>query len=188
MESGSSSPSGSGPPGRIPDEELVRRVQQGGAAGFEELVSRYEGRLLRFLEQRCGNRHDAEDLTQRTFISAFRAIGRFDCRRSFAPWLFVIARRQAISHARRRKEEPLPPEEQWPQTGAAAGSEARSGIWDVARLRLSERYFTVLWMTYAEELPLAEVGPAMGITGLHARVLLFRARRALAGVLGKEKP
>jgi RNA polymerase sigma factor (sigma-70 family) len=184
MASEASNPAGSEPARPVPDEELARRVRQGDSAWFEELVFRYEGRLLRFLEQRCGNRQDAEDLTQRTFICAFQAIGRFDCSRSFAPWLFVIARRQAISHGRRRKDEPLPPEEHWPRNPKA--EEAGSDVWNVARQRLPESYFSVLWMKYAEELPLAEVGRAMGITGLHARVLLHRARRALAETLRKE--
>jgi RNA polymerase sigma-70 factor (ECF subfamily) len=172
-------------PDRVADEELVRQTQSGETGRFEELVFRYEGRLLRFLEQRCGNRHDAEDLTQKTFVCAYRAIGRFDCRRPFAPWLFVIARRLAISHGRRRKDEPLPPEEQWPAR-EADGSGSRDEVWTIARRRLPERHFTVLWLAYAEELPLADVGRAMGITGLHARVLLYRARQALAGVLRKE--
>ncbi len=157
---------------------------------FEALVVRYEGRLLRFLEQRCGNRHDAEDLTQRSLISAYQALDRFDCDRSFGPWLFQIARRQAISHGRRRRFEALPPEEQWPVTQPQA--DRRDGpmadLWTVARHCLPERLFSLLWFRYGEEMTVSEAARAIGVTELHARVLLHRARHLLAETLRKGQP
>lgn len=141
---------------------------------------------MRFLEQRCGNRHDAEDLTQRSLIGAYRALARFDCSRPFGPWLFTIARRQAISHGRRRQLEPLPPEEQWPAPrDPAGGREGLADIWDMARQCLPERLFSVLWFRYGEEMTVSEAARAIGVTGLYARVLLHRARTILAATMRK---
>lgn len=184
----SRSPGRAASPDPVPDGELIRRSRQGEQDCFGELVFRYEGRLLRFLEQRCGNRHDAEDLAQKTFVCVYRALNRFDCARPLGPWLFMIARRQAISHGRRRPFEPLPPEEQWPARPAPEGGpEHEADLWKLARRVLPERLFSVLWLKYAEDMPVADIARAIGVTGLHARVLLHRARRLLAGEARKDR-
>jgi RNA polymerase sigma-70 factor (ECF subfamily) len=90
------------------DEELARQARAGSLESFERLVERYEDLLLRFLLQRTGNRHDAEDLTQAAFVAAWKGLPRYDDERPFRPWLYTIAARQAISHARARRQfEPL---------------------------------------------------------------------------------
>ena len=56
-----------------PDARLMLRVRDGDAAAFEELVRRYQGRLLTVLENLVRNRELAEDLTQDVFLRVFRA-------------------------------------------------------------------------------------------------------------------
>jgi RNA polymerase sigma factor (sigma-70 family) len=172
----------------LTDEELACRSQTGDTTSFEELVVRYEGRLLRYLEQRCGNRHDAEDLAQKSFVAAYRALARFDARRPFRAWLFVIAQRQAFSHGRRRKMEGLPPEEQWPAPLESGSRDHGPDVWALARSRLPGNLFDALWFRYAEDMTVSEVAQAMDVTGLHARVLLHRARKRLADEVRKERP
>src|SRR6185436_17494139 len=83
--------------------EIAARAAAGSIEAFEELAVRFEARIYSFLYRHIGNAHDAQDLTQETFVRAWRGIGRFDPTRDFATWLFVIARRAAGNHFRARR-------------------------------------------------------------------------------------
>jgi RNA polymerase sigma-70 factor, ECF subfamily len=168
---------------------LVREAQSGCPKAFETLVERYGPRIFGFLLQMTGNRHDAEDLTQETFLKAHRSLGRFRQPNAFVGWLFTIARRTALNHFRaRRSTEELPVEV--PVQGAdpatlAAERDDQHDLWRVART-LKRDYFEVLWLRYAEGLSISESARALGRTGLHVRVLLHRARLQLGRRLEME--
>ena len=70
-----------------PDVRLMLQVRAGDAAAFEELVVRYQGRLLTVLEHLVGNREQAEDLAQETFLRVFRARERYQPEAKFCTWL-----------------------------------------------------------------------------------------------------
>lgn len=165
------------------DEELARQSQAGSLTAFEELVYRYEGRVYGFVANFCGSGPDAREVTQDTFVRAFQAIGRFDCRRPFAPWLFTIARRKCLDHRRAAPPaagEPLPelPDDNDPAE-LLAQQEERRDLWELARRRLPETQFQALWLRYVEDLSVAGIAQALRKTRTHIRVLLVRARAAL---------
>src|SRR5438045_3307111 len=85
------------PVGETPSDEagLVRAVVDGDAGAFEPLVRAYHGRVFNFLQRMTRHRQDAEDLTQQTFVKAYRHLGQFDCRRPLINWLLTIARNTA---------------------------------------------------------------------------------------------
>ncbi len=180
--------SGESPPRA--DEELAAQAQAGSLAAFEELVYRYETRLYRFLRARTGNEADARDLTQTTFVAAYRALDRFDRRRSFATWLFTITRRQLIDHWRAARATTFEPAA--PQTDARdpavilAESENHRAIWQLARRALTPDQFTALWLRYEEDQPIQEIARAMRKTGIHVKVLLHRARQKLLSHLDED--
>ena len=98
-------------PTSVSDEELVRVTRAGSLDAFEQLVYRYEHRVHAFVAQMCRNAVDAREVTQDTFVKAFQSLEQFDSRRTFAPWLFTIARRKCIDRLRatpRVSEDPLP--------------------------------------------------------------------------------
>src|SRR5688572_23832939 len=68
--------------------DLARRAAEGSLDAFEELAIQFEPRIYGFLTRHIGNAHDAQDLTQETFVRAWRNIARFDPTRDFATWLF----------------------------------------------------------------------------------------------------
>jgi RNA polymerase sigma-70 factor, ECF subfamily len=168
------------------DEELARQSQAGSLAAFEELVYRYEGRVYGFVANWCGNGADAREVTQDTFVRAFQAIDRFDCRRGFAAWLFTIARRKCIDRHRAAPPAadalmPELPDDNDPAE-LLARQEERRGLWELARCRLPEAQFQALWLRYVEELSVAGIAQVLRKTQTHVKVLLFRAR----AVLGRE--
>jgi RNA polymerase sigma-70 factor (ECF subfamily) len=168
----------------LSDEELARETQAGSLAAFEELVYRYEHRIFAFVNQYCRNEADASELTQDTFVRAFRAIGRFVPRGGFGPWLFTIARRKCIDHYRATvrmvTDEAVPePADHDDPSVLLARREDRQGLWALARKHLREPQFQALWLRYAEGMDVAGVARVLRKTQTHVKVLLFRAREAL---------
>jgi RNA polymerase sigma-70 factor (ECF subfamily) len=170
-------------------EQLAARCRDGSIEPYEKLVEQFETRIFRFLTQYVGNSHDAEDLTQETFVRAWRNIHRFDPKRDFATWLFVIARRAAANHFRARKIHELLPEE-IPAAGAqpsdsAEAQDQSTALWRAAR-KLKPRYYEALWFRYVEDFSVIETARVMGLTVLHVKVILHRARNELARHLKRE--
>jgi RNA polymerase sigma-70 factor, ECF subfamily len=168
----------------ISDEELARETQAGSLGAFEVLVFRYEHRVLAFVSQFCRNTADARDVTQDTFVKAFQSISQFNSRRTFAPWLFTIARRKCID---RHRSAPVEADAVAPNLTddidpsiLAARREDGQDLWRLARQRLSVNQFQALWLHYAEDMEVAQIAQALGKTRVHVKVILFRARQILA--------
>lgn len=85
----------------LEDAELVAQCRRGENAAFEQLVRRYQDRVFNTCWRICGNRSEAEDLTQEAFVKALLAIDRFDGRSGFFTWIFRIATNLAISERRK---------------------------------------------------------------------------------------
>ena len=167
----------------VSSEELARRSAQGSVASFEQIVLRFQSHVFNFLHLSTRQRQDAEDLTQETFCKAWSGLRRYNPALSFAPWLFGIARHAAASHFRSAKQfDELPPEagivEENPADLLAAKDDS-DALWRLART-LKPRHWEVLWFRYGEGFSVCETARAMGTTQIHVKVLLHRARAALA--------
>jgi RNA polymerase sigma factor (sigma-70 family) len=108
---------------------------------------------------------------------------RYNPSLSFAPWLFSIARHAAVSHFRSAESfYELPPDtgvvEDNPASLLASKDDAEA-LWRLART-LKPKHWEVLWFRYAESFSVAETARAMRTSELHVKVLLHRARAALA--------
>jgi len=75
----------------LSDALLVQRAKQGDLAAFEELANRYERKIYTLARRITQNEHDAEDVTQQTFLSALEHLQEFREEASFATWLDRIA-------------------------------------------------------------------------------------------------
>jgi len=85
------------------DAALVEQAQQGDATAFNDLVSRYERKVFRIAQNITGNREDAEDVLQGTFLKAYSHIGGFQGNSKFYTWLVRIAVNEALMKLRKRK-------------------------------------------------------------------------------------
>jgi len=83
------------------DAALVEQSRQGDMRAFGLLVARYQDRVFNTVLRVCGNRSDAEELSQEAFLKALERIGSFRGESGFYTWLFRIAVNLAISHRRR---------------------------------------------------------------------------------------
>lgn len=86
------------------DCEVVQRFLAGDEQAFNELVRRYQARLLRFVNRMIGDWERSEDLVQDIFVRVFRSIEGFDQSRKFSTWVYAIARNVARTELRRRSK------------------------------------------------------------------------------------
>ena len=84
------------------DEELVVLARGGDLDAFNRLVDRYQGHVYSLCLRFLGNREAAEDATQEAFLSAYRAIDRFQGD-SFRSWVLRIAANESKDELRRRR-------------------------------------------------------------------------------------
>ena len=172
----------------VRDEELAALARGGCRDSFEELVRRFQVRLLRFLQRRVQSNADAEDLLQETFIRAYERLDRYDVNRPLGTWLFTIAHRLAISH-HRRHQTALRASEVLMHQGAEtetcepsrqlADEEGRKLLWEKAAAVLSEEQLSAVWLFYVEEMPAPQIAEVMGRSWVSVKTILFRARRKL---------
>ncbi|NOZ42932.1 MAG: RNA polymerase sigma factor [Alphaproteobacteria bacterium] len=72
------------------DEMLALRLKKGHSDAFDELMSRYKGRLYAFICRYIADRDEAYDLLQESFITIYQKIDLYDQERQFSPWAFQI--------------------------------------------------------------------------------------------------
>ncbi|MGE5609543.1 MAG: RNA polymerase sigma factor [Bacillota bacterium] len=82
---------------------LVEQIRQGSPQAWEQLVDRYQGRLLAFARSRAVNRSDAEDLVQETLLQFLKGLPTFREEASLETWLFMILRRRIVDLLRGRR-------------------------------------------------------------------------------------
>ena len=89
------------------DGAVVSAFLGGEERAFEELVARYQARLLNFIYRTTGDRERAEDLVQEVFVRVYRHIHRFDRSKKFSTWIYTIASNLAKNELRNRSRNPL---------------------------------------------------------------------------------
>ena len=91
----------------LDDAGVVTAFLGGEERAFQELVDRYQGRLLNFVYRTIGDREKAEDLVQEVFIRVYRHLHRFDRTKKFSTWIYTIASNLAKNELRNRSRNPL---------------------------------------------------------------------------------
>src|ERR1700722_4400320 len=89
------------------DRLLIQQIRQGDPRAWESLISRYEGRLLAFVQRRLRDRAASEDVLQDTFVGFLNTLPYFDDRRELQTYLFTIASYKLTDHLRRSGRHPL---------------------------------------------------------------------------------
>ena len=121
---------------RDADSLLVERIRGGESDAWSDLIVRYEGRLLAFVESRLGRRGPSEDIVQESFLGFLNSLPNYDGRRPLESYLFSICAYKLTDHLRREGRRPAVPlssaadsSGNWQISGGArqASSIARSG-------------------------------------------------------------
>ena len=176
---------------RDADTDDVRAAQRDRSA-FGALYRRYVDRVYGYCFYLLGDHHDAEDATERTFLSALGAIDRFrDDGATFRAWLFRIAHNELANSLRQRQRRrrrttrledgPEPMADVDPARLVGVADEARRLRSAVARLSDDRRQVVVL--RFVDGLSAREIGVVLGRSEGAVRVLQHRALRDLAAIL-----
>ena len=174
-----------------PGEESDRLLesQQGNAAAFGQIVRCYQRAVHRVAYALTRNAGDADDITQDTFLRAWKAIGRFRVGEPLYPWLARIAMNASFSLMRSRKRRPEVALEPLVETGAqwASGSDPaedaaaseRDERLASAYSALSEEHRAVLALRVVEDLSYDEIARALDVPVGTVMSRLSRARAEL---------
>lgn len=174
----------------VAEARLVAAALAGSQAAFERIVRRYERPVLSLLVRLTGDRALAEELTQDTFVKAFRHLSAFDPSRRFSSWLFRIAhntgidalRRAGASHNRPSAAgaSELPPDLVAPPDADPVERQALGHALQEAFARLRPDQRSAVVLRYEEGLPFEEIARVLGVAEATARSHVHRARRQLA--------
>ena len=185
-----------------PDVRLMLEVRDGNAAAFEELVLRYQGRLLTVLKHLVGSREQAEDLTQEVFLRVYRARETYEPGAKFSTWLYTIVNRLAANALRsrsRRREVTLQTRDSGPMGARPLDKmlQASSGQMPARQLDKAEtreivrmaleslgpRQRMAVLLSKFEGMSYAEITAIMELSPQAVKSLLSRARENLREVL-----
>lgn len=176
----------------VDENALAARAAGGDPDAFGELVARHAPMARRVAYAVLEDQEDADDAAQEGFLSAWQAIGRYDVKRAFRPWLMQIVVNAARDLRRRRRVRTT---ESLDTVAAQSRDDpaGEAGATDLGeRLRealatLPERQRLAVVMFDAEGYPQAEIAALLGIPEGTVKSDVFHGRRALRKVLESVK-
>ena len=173
---------------------LAARARAGDHAAFAELVRATERAVMAICRGVAATEDEAEDIAQEAYLKAWRALGRFDARRPFAPWMYRIASSAAIDSARRRARQPRSVTIDLVPEPASSASGPAEGVWLEQARRCVGQALCVLgadvallyhWR-YVEELSVEEIAARLGRRPNTVAVSLHRLRDAVRRQLTRQ--
>lgn len=171
------------------EKELLAAAKSGDTAAFGKLVERYQRRVYTVIYRFVRNHHQADDLAQEAFIRAFNAIGRFDLRYPFSPWMYRIAINLTLNHLKKRKLKMVDADVDLKSSGdnpvsAMEKAQTRKKVHKaIARLPIKLRQ--VLVLRVYEDWPYARIAEVLEIPVGTVMSRLSRARETLRKELGE---
>ena len=182
------------------DAELIQRVLEGDDNAFATLVGKYQKQVHALAWRKIGDFHIAEEITQDTFLKAYKRLATLKRPQRFVSWLYVIATNRCRSWLRKKqlKTEPLEQLEEIDneQLQQAAYSryvteenertttEAQRDVVKKLLAKLQESERTVLTLHYFGEMSCPEIGAFLGVSANTIKSRLRRAQQRLK----KEEP
>lgn len=190
------------------DDQLAGEAARGSYAAFQELVARFQGRVFAVGWRIAGQRQDAEDVTQQTFLSLIEGIDGFRRESSVATWILRIATNHALKVLRKRRGLPtlsldaaaapesgdsystLPHPDfiaQWSDTPEVLAQQAESrALIEAALDRLDDKYRLVFVLRDIEGLSVRETAETLALSEGTVKVRLLRARLMLREQLTRQ--
>jgi RNA polymerase sigma-70 factor (ECF subfamily) len=186
---------------RDPDVALMVRVRNDVPGAFEELVEKYQHRLVAIMCHVIGNSDEAEDLAQEVFLRVYRARKKYRVRSKFSTWLFTIANNLALNSLRARQRKPVVPlnvresgplgprpQEQLVQDDGSGPMRRIERMEMSERIQaamssLNERQRMAVHLNKFEDMNYAQIAEVMGLTTKAVKSLLSRARANLRAAL-----
>lgn len=173
------------------EAQTISAAKEGDKAAFAQIVAEFQTPVFNLAYRMLGNRNDAEDAAQETFLRAYAQLKTYDPNQSFGTWLLSVAAHYCIDRLRRRKFQWLSFDDpRWdesapslisdlPSPEASAVAREREEEIQKGLLKLSPQYRMVLVLKYWYEMSLEEISQITGDNVGTVKVKLFRARQML---------
>lgn len=182
-------------PGQCADGELAALSLAGRRDAFAEIMRRHEEPIYRMVMAYVGGREDALDLVQECFVSAFRALNRYDQARPLRAWLSRIAINKCRDWARRRAvrrmlfpvsldQSGIDVVDSSPSTEVEAAGRQELELVRSAIAALPRNLKEPLVLHTIEGLTQAETAAVLNISEKAVETRIYRARRRLDGIRG----
>lgn len=180
------------------DEQLwIERARRGDLSAYDDLVRTHQEAAFRAAYLITRDAADAQDAAQEAFIRAFDALGRFDARRPFRPWLMRIVTNVALNRIKAAKRRQAMSERYGEQAVAAQGRptieakaiqrEGSRRVWDaIGRLKADDQ--KLLYLRYFLDLSEAELAQTFDVAAGTIKSRLHRALAKLRDVIRAHDP
>jgi RNA polymerase sigma-70 factor, ECF subfamily len=165
-------------------ERVTSEGSSGSEWSFDRIYNEYKTPIFNFIYHMVGSRELAEDLTQDTFLKAYKAISRMDGNLKLSAWLYSIAKHTAYDTLRRRKIiawQPLPELDHEPADVDYADPQETIGTNDLLEQtleRMPAQYRLALLLYTQHGLSYAEIAQILDIAESGVKMFLSRARRS----------
>ena len=174
------------------DVQLIRSILSGNDAAFSTLVEKYQKSVHALVWRKIGDFHYAEEITQDTFLQAYKKLATLKNPNQFAGWLYVIANRLCLNWMRKKKIATQSLESTHvgevekssytryvSEQRETAASERRGETVKRLLARLPESERTVVTLYYLGEMTSKEIGKFLGVSVKTVHSRLHRARKRL---------
>jgi len=178
------------------ENQLIQNCIQGNVEDFKGIVDMYKGKAMAFAVNLLGNREDAEDACQDTFIRIYNNLDKFDPSRQFKDWMYAILHNRCMDFLRKKKRFTKYFDAQKPVLRAVSKEDSGSGPVKknldyvplpekmLEKLSPKERTAVVLWAN--ESYSSSEISGILGCSPGTVRVYLFKARRKIKRMMEEE--
>ncbi|MGP4074027.1 RNA polymerase sigma factor SigW [Piscibacillus sp. B03] len=180
--------------------QLIKQVKKGNHEAFGEIIEHYQHGIYQHCYRMLGNHHDAQEMTQETFVRAYTSIQSFKQKNKFAPWLYRIATNLSIDWMRKKKplhilDQPISDDynstyvdqiiQEGPTPEESVQDQELNNTIQQAILELPSKYRAVIVLKYVRDLSLEEIAETLDLPVGTVKTHLHRGREALRKSLVK---
>ncbi|MHA7058206.1 RNA polymerase sigma factor [Aquimarina sp. M1] len=174
------------------DQYYIKQVLEGDTNAFSTLVQRYQGIVYTVAYRMIKNKEEAEEVSQDTFVKAYKSLVNYRGEAKFSTWLYTIAYRKSLDRIKKNKRfiatELI---EEISEGEAGIINDALSYLQDKERkqvisdsiLKLPEEEAAIVTLYYFEEKSVKEIKEIIGLTEDNIKIKLYRSRKKLYSIL-----
>lgn len=180
----------------LSDEDLIELVKSKDQELYEEIVKRYQAKLLRYAETIVRSSDQAADVVQQAFIKAFTNLHGFNRNKKFSSWIYRIVHNEAINQIKKYRKEHSLERNDWPEdiftdkSQAAQekleGKEIKNAI-NQALDKLPIKYRSVLTLSYLEDKSYEEISDILKIPTNTVGTRISRGKKLLAYIYQQQE-
>jgi len=176
------------------DRYYINLILSGNREAFAPIVERHKDNVYNLALKICGNREDAEEVAQDSFVKAFRSLSSFKGKSSFATWLYRIVYNTSMTFVRKNKLDILRLEDFPVDSVDFIRSNAMEEEAEIEYMKILLSYSmqkldhedrAIITMHYYQDLSHSEICSVTGLSRSNIKVRLFRARKRMQEIIEK---